>query len=364
MKKLTLLPTMVCLVMMACQKNNTPQPETSAATKSINAAALAASADCLRKTPVTDVYVTGNYQASTSVPQSAAYWKNGTLVNLEPAGTASASGGIAVRGNDVYVVGYIIENDGSTRAVYWKNGVRHPLNYGCAASFGSFALDIALDGNDVYIVGDYTVTGQKSQAILWKNGEPHNLSYNQFGAGAHAVKVMGHDVYVSGYSALDNTVFYIATYWKNGFAHRLENNTGFSFTSGMTVNSNDVYIAGMTFPTANGINTVVYWKNGIRTDVKTDAVAGGIAVESSNVYIAGTTTINASSFQSQATYWKNTTPNLLGAIGESYFGRDIQVAGNDVYLLTIQGNTTVYYKNGVAVPIGSVNPARILVVQH
>jgi hypothetical protein len=364
MKKLTLLTAMLCLVLMACQKNNTPQPDASPAAKSISAAALAASADCLRRTPVTDVYVTGNYQLALPAPQSAAYWKNGTLVNLAPAGTASDAAGIAVKGNDVYVVGDLIENGGSTRAVYWKNGVMHPLNYGCAAAFGSYAVDIALDGNDVYIVGDYTVAGQKSQAILWKNGVPQNLSYNQFGSGAHFVKVIDHDVYVAGYSALDNTVTDIATYWKNGFNHRLENNTGFSFTSGMAVNGNDVYIAGMTFPTANGINTVVYWKNGIRTNVKANASAGGIAIGSNNVYIAGTTVIDATNFLFQATYWKNGTPTLLGGIGGTAFGRDIQVAGNDVYLLAIEGNSTVYYKNGVAVPIGSVNPARILVVQH
>jgi hypothetical protein len=364
MKKLTLLTAMLCFMVMACQKNNTPQPE-APAPKSISAAALTASADCLRRTPVTDVYVTGNYQASVTVPQSAAYWKNGTLVNLAPAGTSSASGGIAVQCNDVYVVGYLIQDGGSTRAVYWKNGVMHPLNYGCAASFSSIANDIALDGNDVYIVGDYTVAGQKSQAIIWKNGTPQNLSYNQFGSGAHFVKVINHDVYVAGYSALDNTVFYIATYWKNGFNHRLENNTGFSFTTGMAVNGNDVYIAGMTFPTANGINTVVYWENGIRHNVKIDATAGGITIGSNNVYIVGTTVIDATNFLFQATYWKNGTPTLLGAIGGSDFGRDIQVVGSDVYLLsTVDGNGTVYYKNGVAMSIGSVNPARILVVQH
>jgi len=363
MKKLTLLTAMLCLVVMACQKNITPQPE-APAPKSISAAALAASADCLRKRPVTDVYVTGNYQSSVTVPQSAAYWKNGTLVNLAPVGTSSDAAGIAVKGNDVYVVGDVIENSGYTHAVYWKNGVMHPLNYGSAATFASYAVDIAIEGNDVYIVGDYNVIGQKGQAILWKNGEPHNLSYNQFGSGAHAVKVKGNDVYVSGYSALDNTVFYIATYWKNGIAHRLENNTGFSFTSGMALNGNDVYIAGMTFPTANGINTVVYWKNGIRTDVETNAAASGIAIGSNNVYIAGTDILDGGGFQFQATYWKNGVATLLGGIGDSDFGRDIQVAGNDVYLLAIEGNGSAYYKNGVEVPIGSANPMRILVVQH
>jgi hypothetical protein len=361
MKRLTLLTSMICLALTACQKNNTPQP----AAKSISAAALAASAT----RPVTDVYIAGNYQPSVTVPQNAAYWRNGTLVNLEPAGTASDAIGIAVMGSDLYVVGDIIGSSGYAHAVYWKNGVMHPLNYGSATNFGSFAFDIALDGTDVYIVGDYNVIGQPSQAILWKNGVPQNLSYNQFGSGTSAVKVNGNDVYVSGYSALDNTVTNIATYWKNGIAHRLENNTGFSFTTGMALNGNDVYIAGMTFPTANGINTVVYWKNGIRTDVKVNATAGGIAIGSNNVYIAGTTILNGNAFLFQATYWENVTPTLLGGIGESYLGKDIQVAGNDVYLLsTIPMSTvpngTVYYKNGVAVPVGCANPARILVVQH
>jgi hypothetical protein len=364
MKKFALLTGIVCLAAMACQKNNTPQPG-AASGKSISAAPLAASSDSLRrKSPGTDVYITGIYQPG-SVQSSAIYWKNGTIVNLTPNSSGSEAFGIAVKGNDVYVTGDALIN-GERHAVYWKNGVMHPLYSGPATSFDSEAYDITLDGNDVYIVGDYNDLVTNRQAMLWKNGVPHNLGYTRYGSGARAVKVKGSDVYVAGYSAIDDTIFYIATYWKNGLPHRLENNKAFSFVNGMAFNGNDIYIAGETYPLPGYTTTpqtVVYWKNGIRHNVQYSATAAAITISNNNVYIAGSTTFDNNQ-EYQATYWKNGTPTLLGGIGGGNFGMDIQVAGNDVYLLTTIPFGAEYFKNGVGVPIPDVNPSRMLVVHH
>jgi hypothetical protein len=131
----------------------------------------------------------------------------------------------------------------------------------------------------------------------------------------------------------------------------------------MTLSDTDVYIAGQTYPTVNGVTTAVFWKNGVKTSLQYGATTSGIAVSNGNVYVGGTTTINAANLQYQATYWTNGTPTLLGSVGY-YLGDDIQVAGNDIYLLANEPNGTVYYKNGVEVPIPNATASRILVVQH
>ena len=363
MKKLKLLAALVCLSVMSCQKNNSPQPQ--AGSGNDMGKGLSGLSDKSKKPLVTDVYVVGEYVVEPGA-YSAAYWKNGKLVNLTPNSTGSEAEAIAVKDTDVYVVGEITDYQTQLlHAVYWKNGVMHPLNYGDSTTFSSLAADIAVEGNDVYIAGEYDNFAYhgSNQAMLWKNGVPQSLSYNQFGSGARAVRVKHHEVYVAGYSAIDNTVSDIATYWKNGVAHRLENNTGFSWAGSMTIKDSDVYIAGQTYPTVNGVNTAVYWKNGVKTILQYNASTGGIAVSNGNVYVGGTTTINAASLQYQATYWKNGTPTLLGSVGY-YLGRGIQVEGNDVYLLANEPNGLVYFKNGVEVPIPNASASNILVVRH
>ena len=356
MRNLLFLMALTC-VTAGCQKNTDLKPEATAIKH--EAPAFAASNDCLRRRPTTDVYVTG---IALSQP-SAVYLKNGILINLTPAGSDSEAFGIAVKGADVYVTGDAIIN-GQRQAVYWKNGVMHPLAYGHSTTFASEAFDITLDGNDVYIVGDYNDLVHNNQAMLWKNGRPHNLGYTPFGSGARAVKVKGCDVYVAGYSAVNDTVFYIATYWKNGVPHRLENGRGFSFVNGMAINDNDIYIAGETFPTSNDIQTVVYWKNGKKNKVQYNATANAITISNDNIYIAGTNVLDLNNQQFQAAYWKNGAATLLGGVGGGYFGRDIQVAGNDVYLLSEKPYGAILYKNGQGTSIDDINPSRLLVVRH
>ncbi|WP_426671343.1 hypothetical protein ACPPVU_08910 [Mucilaginibacter sp. McL0603] len=365
MKKLILLTAVLCLTFVACQKNNAPQPETSPTSKSISPA-LAVSTDCLRRSRGTDVYITGIYQPASARPR-AIYWKNGTIVNLAPNGLGSEAFGIAVKGNDVYITGDIIENNGERHPVYWKNGVMRQLYPGPATSFNSATYDITLDGNDVYIVGDYNDFVNNTQAMLWKNGVPQILGYNPYGSSARAVKVKGSDVYAAGYSGIDVMANDIAAYWKNGVVHQLENNQESGFAMGMALNGDDVYIAGETSPKpayAATPRTAVYWKNGVRYNVQYNATAAAITISNNNIYIAGSI-LSDNNQDSQDTYWKNGVPTLVGDVEGGNFALDIQVAGNDVYLLTEKLSTAICYKNGVAgVTIPNVLGSRILVVHH
>ncbi|MEJ0079901.1 MAG: hypothetical protein WDM78_02820 [Puia sp.] len=52
---------------------------------------------------------------------SAVYWMNGTMHNLEPDSRQAAAEGIVFAGSDMYVVGHVFNS--ADTAVQWKNGV-------------------------------------------------------------------------------------------------------------------------------------------------------------------------------------------------------------------------------------------------
>lgn len=74
----------------------------------------------------TDVYAVGFYNKSNSnsTGHTAAYWKNGELIELEDDAQAH---GIYLDGNDVYISGSIGRVPVEYKACYWVNGVRIDL---------------------------------------------------------------------------------------------------------------------------------------------------------------------------------------------------------------------------------------------
>lgn len=291
---------------------------------------------------VADVYVAGFVG-----PQSqAAYWKNGSLIQLEQdISVISYARGIAVNANGVYAVGAKQSLSGMN-AVLWSNGTATVLS---DPSVLAEANSIALSGNDVYVAGyqNDPVAGHR-QALYWKNGTATPLSG---GLAANSIVVSGSDVYVAG-----QTTDGVAAYWKNGAVTKLtEGNTA----SAITVNGSDVYVVGKS-----AIGSVIYWKNGAATqlvDGSANAIpawATGIAVSGSNVYVAGA--MPNGDAGSVPTVWTNNTAQTLPvpedlssnpsnneAVGVALFGADVYTAG-DVNNNPAQQWESFYWKNGTS----------------
>ena len=144
-----------------------------------------------------DVYVSGNRKNATE-SYMAAYWKNGTAVDLTDGAVYARVFSIAVAKGTVYAAGMEDRAEGST-ARLWTDGVVTPLEgymvYGIAVS----------EKGDVYIAGD----SNNRKPILWKNGEKTELSNS---GTAKSVFVYGDDVYVSG----GDGNWQHACLWKNG----------------------------------------------------------------------------------------------------------------------------------------------------
>lgn len=151
-----------------------------------------------------DVHIAG-YEGE-NFAQKAMHWiREGDLKNniLESDNHAFANG-IVVKNENVYVIG----KDWNT-AVYWENGTEYKLS-----KEGVFEIPTGIfitEANDIYISG----YGYDSQAKYWVRGSK-NLEII-LGDGKKAVTtdimVIGHNVYVSGYTKGDDHK--TATIWKN-----------------------------------------------------------------------------------------------------------------------------------------------------
>jgi hypothetical protein len=283
-----------------------------------------------------DVYVSGSLEG---VNQQAAYWKNGVLNQLTQSPAFANANGIAVHGNDVYVVGLAISAN-IVHAVYWKNGVITTLS---SLTKNSSAAAIAFQGNDMYVVGS-----DSSRATIWKNGVPTFLPH---GYAASAIAINGTDVYVAGYTQFANKD--TAAYWKNGIITRFPEG---SIANAIATNGIDLYMGGTA---SNGVG--MYWKNGIGTQLPNGvpfySTINGIAANSTDVFMIGTTPFNGNGLA--ATFWKDNAPTVLSAAGSpdatplNNSAKSICLYGSDVYLTSqvIDKTNSVfasyYWKNGV-----------------
>ncbi len=153
------------------------------------------------------------------------YWKNGQITVLFP-GVANGAlvNGIAVLGNDVYAVGVVtfpqVQISGQQysslrpRAYLWKNG-NPALLYDSTQSSEATSIQIA-NGN-IYISGYVGNNQNTNTACYWKNGVQVILGDGFVSSAANAICISGNDIYVAGEVRKQDGITYGA-YWKNGVA--------------------------------------------------------------------------------------------------------------------------------------------------
>jgi hypothetical protein len=106
-----------------------------------------------------DVYVAGILPASAARSDSGGYWKNGVWNSINKGSFYPSS--IAGFGSDIYIPGYMytLTPTYSQQAAYWKNGTLVQLN-------GATATAITVYNSDVYVLG----IDQNNNLVVWKNG--------------------------------------------------------------------------------------------------------------------------------------------------------------------------------------------------
>lgn len=273
-------------------------------------------------------FITLQDSATWAYHSYAIYRKNGKITYLTDGKRPASATAIAVLGTDVYVAGQedsgdksVHENPESQKSVamYWKNGLPIVLTDGHK---DAKATAVAVKGNDVYVVG--YEKEESNVARYWKNGKqiPLQIGREEFGGAkfseAYSIFLAGNDVYIAG---SENSV---AVYWKNGrriflvpkSQHNesdIENPSEDSKATSIAVSGTNVYVAGIQDTLASLFHTVKYWKNGkaiVLTkqpfDAKTNAF---ITLNGTDVYLA--CTIADPDFNYQTIVWKNNTPALV-----------------------------------------------------
>lgn len=239
---------------------------------------------------------------------------------------------------DVYISGYEYEGS-STRAVYWKNGIRMELSHK-----SSKATFISVNKGDVYVAG---IESGTNQPFYWKNNEQVFLpSLNDLPGRVEAVYALGNDIHVvgSGYDTYPGKSTPI--YWKNGTLYRLPVSDVLKHRDGWAQDiafvGSDIYICG------NEAMPVI-WKNGERQELvlpepksqyRLYSKVVDIETEGGNIYVYGVTApVPVDVFNPSQTngavrrsgYWKN---NELTHLREALMLDDeyeIDIVDDDFY---------------------------------
>jgi len=317
----------------------------------------------------TNIYLAGGIRKYYSKQEkdtifTAVYWKNGVMTELSDSVTSAEVKGIAVHGNDVYVVGYIRRKVNpyyeTGSAVYWKNGVQTQLGQGVING-------IAFSGNDLYMVGTGWGKNQ-DQAVYWKNGKAFTLGKGRL----EAIFVDGDDIYIAGcriytvespgtsYLVTEKSYYPAATYWKNGDPVALNDTTNCNTTAnGIFVQDGDVYTIGSD----NYKGSVpVGWKNQKRFELGSklypSSYISGIAIDDSDrSTLCGSVNVGHYKYRyyDVAAYWKNSRLVSLRHTSKSSGASCIAMLGNDIYIGGNDGGHPVYWKDGTRYEVGKVN---------
>jgi hypothetical protein len=215
------------------------------------------------------------------------------------------------------------------------------------------------NSHDIYVLGRQAVpaTNFPQVTTVWKNGIPVEILDSANGFLGSYLTVSNSDIYVIGWEgATSDYVFY-----KNGTKNLINGGPSSSTLSlSMAVSGSDVYIAGLS---DTGAST--YFKNGVPVYMKyslsgTNMVSSGtvaasqIIVQGNDVYLTGTvgdTTETLPALTFMPASWKNGKLNLLESSVTTSTSW-MTVSGTDVYI-SGNGNTAMYWKNGVPVYLGA-----------
>jgi hypothetical protein len=165
------------------------------------------------------VFVSGsNVYVSGDSEQGATLWTNsGTPQYTASHFVGEVANSVYVSGSGVYCAGQARDNSQqhAYRAAYWKDGTLQNLQYN-NMNIHSNAWSVFASGSDVYVAGGEEVGNDSATARLWRNGAPQNLQGLSSDSYAFSVYVSGGNVYVAGNNENPQNHYPRITLWKDG----------------------------------------------------------------------------------------------------------------------------------------------------
>lgn len=289
-----------------------------------------------------DLYFTGLVKNSNGVSELK-YWKNDSVVAI-PVTQPVMPTSIGVQGKDVFVAGYLHEDDAGRNTpingVIWKNS---NLLYTLKAEQGQRTIVNAMkvENNTIHAAG---VVDFKTVAY-WKNGVYHKWATSNLITSICAMEVSGNDVYILGDQQLLNEENnHVIKYWKNGVEYVVSDPNELSYPTAIKVIGDNVYVLGTVVSEGTRI---ALWKNGVRTIIGDSYIFGyasDLYIEDNNIYVSA-----------NMQFGNNITPLLFkngsqlpveyqnnGIIAMS----SLYVYKSNIYALGLQGNNGVIWNNG------------------
>jgi hypothetical protein len=258
-------------------------------------------------------------------------WKNGVkLYDLNDADSPGIARCIVLKGNDVYVAGYVdaywVEyDDWFIDGYVWKNGKAHYWYEDCLVN-SVFVTDngsIYASGAEYYYNPFFNSYGFFVGAV-WKDLEPAiYLTDNKpltgpnfIASRAFSVHVSGGKVYAAGFNniltnAVTGSYERAARLWVDGAMQDLgtpaTTSANWSSASGVYTSGNDVFVA--LYEVVDGKRLARYWKKGEGLVNLGDGATFTVVADNNNVYVVGNRTARNSNnaVTNDAGYWINST---------------------------------------------------------
>lgn len=251
------------------------------------------------------VYVSGYYEASlSSAERTAAYWADGSRVDLTSAGVDATATGIAASSDEMVIPGTLYDTQNTP--VYWRvpaptspaEDLRQPLR---AAAAGAAAAGVNLRGSEALVVGYYE-PATTPEAKLWRDAVGSDATEEDLALGeicevyavdvapdgtAYALGIVFESV-GSGYEP-GSSVWTITT-GGSVTVSELYRETG-NWTNALGVDPEDgvVYVAGY-YETA--MENPCYWRDGVLHDIPAEGKAMDVDATGSTVHAVGIAVTN------------------------------------------------------------------------
>ncbi len=215
------------------------------------------------------------------------------------------------------------------------------------------------NSHDVFVLGRQAVPATNFPRIttVWKNGIPVEVLDSANGFLGSYLTVSNSDIYVIGWEGVTSDYIFC----KNGLRNLINGGPSTSALSlSMAISGSDVYIAGLSDTGAstyfkNGVPVYMkYSLSGANTTSSGTVAASQIVVQGNDVYLTGTVGDTTETFPAltfMPASWKNGKLNLLESSVTTSTSW-MTVSGTDVYI-SGNGNTAMYWKNGVPVFLGA-----------
>ncbi len=257
------------------------------------------------------VWLSGIYYNGGAI---ACYWKNNEFIELSPWYAKARTTSILVKGEDVYVGGFMedYDPDHHRMACYWKNGKVIPVSEINAYEYFSptvKTMQLTADNQiTAYItLGDnysnqdtryghsvYRFSNGKLKALKLETPDPASASIAQ----TSDVEVSAEgDVYALGYAKAAGNAMQKPVFWKNGKRQELSMppNSTIAQSFGIAVEKNDQVILGYCNDTTSTENkyyySYCYWRNGKYQKFDGSFIPAAAKILNGNLYVTGYKTV-------------------------------------------------------------------------